>query len=149
MFVPMIVGEEIKGSVSLQNIKKEHAFNEDDVRLLTTLTNSMSFAIENARLFNETTRLLGETERRAAELHTVNNIRKAIVSQLELKNLIELVGEQMRKTFNADIVYLALHDRSTGMLHFPYYYGDRSASRKFGNGITEKIIINREPLLVN
>ncbi|GAB2777065.1 GAF domain-containing protein [Salinimicrobium soli] len=149
IFVPMIVGEEIKGSVSLQNIKKEHAFNEDDVRLLTTLTNSMSFAIENARLFNETTRLLGETERRAAELHTVNNISKAIVSQLELKNLIELVGEQMRKTFNADIVYLALHDRSTGMLHFPYYYGDRSASRKFGNGITEKIIINREPLLVN
>ena len=149
IFIPMVVGDVIKGSVSLQNIEKEFAFNEDDVRLLTTLTNSMSFAIENARLFNETTRLLEETERRAAELHTVNNISKAIVSQLELDALIGLVGEHMRSTFSADIVYLALHDRPSNMLNFPYYYGDKSQSRKFGNGITEKIIMNKEPLLVN
>ncbi|MBL0305816.1 MAG: GAF domain-containing protein [Chitinophagaceae bacterium] len=54
VFVPMIVGDVVKGSVSLQNVEKENAFSEADMRLLTTLTNSMSVALENARLFDET-----------------------------------------------------------------------------------------------
>ena len=149
IFVPMIVGDVVIGSVSLQNVEKENAFSESDLQLITTLTNSMSVAIENARLFNETTRLLSETEQRAAELQTVNNISRAMVSKLELDALISLVGEQMRKTFRADIVYLATHDRKSNMLHFPYYYGDKSESRPFGKGVTEKIIRSQEPLLIN
>ena len=149
IFVPMIVGDQVVGSISLQNVDEEHAFSESDIRLLTTLTNSMSVAIENARLFNETSRLLQETEQRAAELQTVNSISKAIVSQLEGDALFKLVGDKMKDTFKADIVYLAIHDQKTNMLHFPYYFGDKAESRPFGNGITEKIITSKEPLLVN
>jgi GAF domain-containing protein len=149
IFVPMIVGDVVMGSISLQNVEKEYAFTDSDVRLLTTLTNSMSVALENARLFNETTRLLAETEQRAAELQTVNSISKAIVAQLEVDALFKLVGEKMRDTFRADIVYLAIHDRKSDLLHFPYYYGDKAETRPFGNGITEKIITSKEPLLVN
>ncbi len=149
IFVPMIISDVVIGSVSLQNVEKENAFSESDLQLITTLTNSMSVAIENARLFNETTRLLSETEQRAAELQTVNNISRAMVSKLELDALISLVGEQMRKTFRADIVYLATYDRKSNMLHFPYYYGDKSESRPFGNALTEKIILSKEPLLIN
>lgn len=149
IFVPMIVGDQVIGSISLQNVEKEHAFSDSDVRLLTTLTNSMSVALENARLFNETTRLLAETEQRATELQTVNNISKAMVSQLEFDTLIRLVGDQMRTTFDADIVFLAIHDRKSDMINFPYSHGEKAISRPFGNGITEKIILSREPLLVN
>jgi GAF domain-containing protein len=149
IFVPMIVGETVVGSVSLQNVEKENAFTESDVRLLSTLTNSMSVAVQNARLFNETTRLLSETEQRATELQTVNNISIAMVSLLEFDALIKLVGDQMQETFKADIVYLALHDQKTNMLHFPYIYGDILESRKFTNGITEKIITTKKPLLIN
>ncbi|NBC02727.1 MAG: GAF domain-containing protein, partial [Bacteroidetes bacterium] len=125
LFVPMIVGETVVGSVSLQNVEEEHAFTESDLQLITTLTNSMSVAIENARLFNETTRLLAETEQRATELQTVNRISQALVSQLEFDALINLVGELMKETFKADIVYVALHDRETDMIHFPFEYGDK------------------------
>jgi|GEM_PF-481785 len=149
IFVPMIVGDTVMGSISLQNVERENAFSDSDLRLVTTLTNSMSVALENARLFNETTRLLDETEQRAAELQTVNNISRALVSQLEFNALIKLVGEQMRETFKADIVYLALHDRKTDMLNFPYIHGEVSGSRKFGNGITESIITSKKPLLIN
>jgi signal transduction histidine kinase len=109
----------------------------------------MSVAVENARLFNETARLLEETEQRATELQTVNRISKALVSQLEFDALIDLVGEQMKETFKADIVYVALHDLDSNMLNFPYYFGDKPHTRPFGNGITEKIILNKEPLLIN
>ncbi len=149
LFVPMQVGNTVLGYVTLQNIDKDNAFNDSDAILLGTLVNSMSVALENARLFSQTNKLLAETEQRATELQTVNNISIAMVSLLEFNALIKLVGEQMRKTFKADIVYLALHDQKTNMLHFPYIYGENAESRPFGNGITEKIIIQKEPLLIN
>lgn len=149
IYVPMVVGDKVLGYVSIQNIDREFAFSESDVDLLSTLVNSMSVAIENARLFNETTRLLSKAEQQATELRTVNSISKALVSQLELDALVKLVGDQMQKTFEADIVYLALHDQESDMLNFPYYYGDKTHSRPFGNGITEKIILSKEPILIN
>ena len=142
VFVPLVVGETVRGYVTLQNLDREHAFTDADVRLLMTLTNSMSVALENARLF-------AETRQQATELDTVNRVSRALVSQLEFDTLIKLVGEQIRETFHADIVYLALHDRDSNMLQFPYEYGDYNPPRPFGSGLTEKIITNREPLLIN
>jgi sigma-B regulation protein RsbU (phosphoserine phosphatase) len=59
----MLVGNEVKGIVSLQNLDEENAFSQSDIDLLTTLTNSMTLSLENARLFNETQRLLSMLER--------------------------------------------------------------------------------------
>jgi serine phosphatase RsbU (regulator of sigma subunit) len=56
--VPMLVGNEVVGIVSLQNLDKENAFSKSDIDLLMTLTNSLSLSLENARLFDETQRLL-------------------------------------------------------------------------------------------
>ena len=56
--VPMLVGNTAVGVVSLQNLDKENAFSKSDIDLLMALTNSMSMSLENARLFNETQRLL-------------------------------------------------------------------------------------------
>lgn len=64
--VPMLVGNEVRGIVSLQNLDRENAFTNADIDLLVTLTNSMSQSLENARLFNETQRLLVQMEREMA-----------------------------------------------------------------------------------
>ncbi len=149
VFIPMIVGDVVKGSVSLQNIDKENAFTGSDLRLLTTLTNSMSVALENARLFDETTHLLAEAKQRATELSTVNSISKALASQLNPDELIELVGSRMKDLFNANIVYLALLNPKSKTIYFPYQYGDNMAPMKLGEGLTSKIILNGEPLLIN
>jgi len=149
VFVPMVVGDIVRGSVSLQNVEKENAFSEADLRLLTTLTNSMSVAIENARLFDETTLLLAESKQRAAELSTVNSISKGLASQLNTDDLISMVGDQLKDLFKANIVYLALLDKKTNIISFPYQYGDNMAPLKLGEGLTSKIIMTGEPLLLN
>ena len=149
LFVPMVVGDVVRGSVSLQNVEKENAFTDSDLRLLTTLTNSMSVAIENARLFDETNRLLGEAKQRATELSTVNSISQALTSQLNTEELIKLVGDQMKNLFNANIVYLALLDEKTKIIHFPYMEGDTLTPMKLGKGLTSKIILSGKPLLIN
>ena len=61
--VPIIVGERVIGVVSVQSYRR-NAYDEAAVRLLSTLAANMGVAIENARLFQETRRLLAETEQR-------------------------------------------------------------------------------------
>ena len=133
LFVPLVAGGKAAGVISLQNIDREHAFDEDDQRLLTTLGGSLTVALENARLVQE-------TRQRVGELATVNSVGQALSSQLDLDGLIELVGEQVRETFDADIAYVALHDEAAGQIEFAYYYesGERrpEAPMKYGEGLT-------------
>src|SRR5678815_5061110 len=119
VWVPIIGSDRVLGAVQLENHEREHAFGESEVRLLQTVAASMGVALENARLFDETQRLFKAELQRAAELATVNTVSQAIASQLELETLIPLIGEQMRETFKADIVYVALLDEQTNMIHFP------------------------------
>ncbi len=149
VFIPINTGDVVIGSISLQNIDKENAFSESDVRLVTTVANSMSVALENARLFDETLRLLEESKKRAAESETVNSISQAIAGHLEIDKLINLVGEKVRSLFNANIVYLALLDKDKEMIEFPYGYGDSYPPLKLGEGLTSHIILKKEPLLMN
>jgi PAS domain S-box-containing protein len=146
LFVPLVVGGRATGVTSLQNADRTHAFSEADQRLLTTLAGGLAVALDNARLVHE-------TRQRVAELATVNSVGQALASQLDLDALIELVGEQVRGTFSADIAYVALHDEAAGRIGFAYHYesGDRTAppAMKYGEGLTSRILDSREPLLLN
>lgn len=90
-----------------------------------------------------------ELSQRLEELATVNQVSKGLVSQLQLDELFRLVGDEMRRLFKANIVYIAVHEKASNMIHFPYEYGDSTPSRIFGNGLTEKIIRSKGPLLLN
>ena len=147
--MPLMVGDQVKGIISLQNVDRENAFSNSDVRLLQTLANSMSVALENARLFDETQRLLKETEQRAGELAAISTVSQALVVETELDSMIQLIGSQMREIFQADIAYVALLDPQTKLIHFPYQVGQELSPLNLGEGLTSKIIETREPLLIN
>jgi GAF domain-containing protein/CheY-like chemotaxis protein len=149
VWMPFKAGNQVRGFIGLFNMYREHAFSDSDVRLLETLANSMSVALENARLFDETQRLLKETEQRAAELATINTISTALAGELDLNALIALVGEQIRNAFSADIAYVALLDEETNFINFPYEYGQHLEPLLLGQGLTSKIIQQGQPLLIN
>ena len=67
LIAPMTVAGEVRGRISIQNLDRFDAFSDADVRLLSTLAAGLSVALENARLFDETKRLLTEADERAAE----------------------------------------------------------------------------------
>src|SRR6266498_2465214 len=66
--VPVISSGKVLGGIGIDNFERENAFGESELRLLTTIAASLGTALENARLFDETQRLLKETEQRNAEL---------------------------------------------------------------------------------
>jgi PAS domain S-box-containing protein len=143
--VPIMVGDEAIGMISLQSFTRENVFSQADVRLLTTLAANVGVALENARLF--------QAERqRAAELAIVNSVGQALAAHLAFGALIDLMGEKLRETFDAQIVYVALLDRRTSLIKFPYYMeaGERQFVEPilFGEGITSRILQSRQPLLL-
>ena len=152
LFVPLIAGDEVRGLISLQNIDRENAFSDSDVRLLTTLASSMSVALENARLFDETERLLKETEQRAAELAIINSVQEGLASKLDYQSIIKLVGEKVGEVFAADTTYIAQFDAQTQLFHFPYYVdkGVQLIQRELplGRGLTSAIFNSHQPLLL-
>ena len=122
VMVPMIAGGEINGVISLQNLDQENAFPESDVKLLNTLANSMSVALENARLFDETTRLLKETEQRTAELAVINSVQGGLAKELEIKGIYDLVGDRIRELFNAQVVGIATLNYAENTEKFQYIF---------------------------
>src|SRR5439155_15980197 len=107
VFVPLVVGDRASGVISLQNLDREHAFSDADVRLLVTLAGSLSVALENARLFEE-------TRQRNAELALINDVQRGLAENLEMQAMYELVGDHIQEIFDVQVVDIGILDRETG-----------------------------------
>ena len=143
VWVPMSIGDQVEGFVSLQNPDREHAFSESDIRLLTTLANSMIVALESARRFKQ-------IQQRNAELAIINAVQEGLVARLDMDAMYELVGETVRATFEVEGVFICAYDESSDMLSYPYEIeqGVRGAipPRTLGTGLTSHVIRNNIPL---
>ena len=146
IFAPIGLGDEILGTISLQNLDREYAFDERDVSLVTTIAASLSVALRTGRL-------LDETRRRVGELGTINDIGEAITAQMEVGPLLAVVGERAREAFEADIAFVALLDEEAGRIDFPYYVEQGTTQEQeplaLGEGLTSRVIERRETLLLN
>ncbi|MBA3844912.1 MAG: GAF domain-containing protein, partial [Actinobacteria bacterium] len=76
LFVPLFTAARPSGVISLQNVDREGVFRESDQRLLVTLAGSISAALENARLVQE-------TQQRNAELALINSVQESIAGELD------------------------------------------------------------------
>ena len=152
--VPLVVGDQARGLISLMDMEREHAFSASDVRLLQTLANAMSVALENARLFDETQRLFKESEQRAAELAIINSVQEALAAELNMQGIYDAVGDKIREIFNQADIGIRIYDPQSDLVHYPYVYenGRRIVieSELLGDkGIAAHVMRTREPLVIN
>ncbi|HXR56966.1 MAG TPA: GAF domain-containing protein, partial [Casimicrobiaceae bacterium] len=150
--VPILIGGEARGLVALYGLV-EDAFDDSAVHLLTTLANTMSVALENARLFDETQRLLKETEQRAAELAVINSVQQGLAAELDFQAIIDLVGDKIAEVLHTSSMSIALYERRGDVLTFPYYLEDGKRfsveSSPLQGGLTGEVIRSGKPLMVN
>ena len=96
--------------------------DESEVRLLQTVVASMGVALENARLFDETQRLLKETEQRNAELAVINSIQRAVSAEFSFQGIVDLVGDNLREVFATGNIGIRWWDEAADTLHYLYVY---------------------------
>ena len=124
MMVPLRTGTQVRGMLTISN-EQPHAYRDNDVRLLETLAASMSVALENARLFDETQRLLKETEARNAELAVINSTQQGLARQLDFQGVIDLVGDQLHEVFKhvGASVSISLLEEAQELVRYVYTRG--------------------------
>ena len=144
--VPLKAGGRVVGVLTVQSYTTAVRYTDADRDLLAYIAQHIGAALERVRA-------LAETRQRTIELETVNSVVQALAAQLDLDALVELVGERMRSTFAADIVYVALLDASSNRVEFPYHFelGQRGVQPAIGlgAGLTGRIMESRRPLLLN
>jgi len=96
MGVPMIVGDQVLGVLSVQNSIYEDHFTESDLRLFTTIAANTAIAIQNARSFEE-------AQIRAQREHALSEITAAVRASTDpvaiMRTAVREVGATLgRKT---------------------------------------------------
>ncbi len=112
VIVPIFAGDRLLGMLDVENHETENAYGDADVRLLSTVAASMGVALENARLFDETQRLLKETERRSSELAVINSIQQGMAAELNFQSIVDLVGDKLRELFNTGDMSIRWRDEN-------------------------------------
>ena len=113
---------------------------------------SLEVALENARLFDETKRLLSETNERAAELALINDVQHGLAQKLDRQSMYDLVGDRIQAIFDAQIVDIAVVEPELEQVRFLYAIerGVRFPEETLPIiGPRKQVIGTRKPLLIN
>jgi len=146
MALPLISRGNVLGALSIQSIH-EAAFSQEDITSLQTMADQVANTIENARLFEQ-------TEARAEELAVLNEMARAFTQTLDIDELVNHTYHFVGRLMNANNFYLSLYDEENEEISFKLFIEEESDSSpppptlKLGNGITDWIIRNQQPVLL-
>ena len=101
--VPILLRGVAYGNLYLTEKQAGEDFTEEDEELAQLLAAQAAVAIENARLYESSTRWL-------RQLESLNEIADALVSELELEPLLALIARRLRELVDARLVLIALPD---------------------------------------
>ncbi|HEC21580.1 MAG TPA: GAF domain-containing protein, partial [Chloroflexi bacterium] len=149
LIVPLMLGNEAIGVISIQDMEKENAFTEAHIRQLSTLAAYIAVKIRNAEL-------LEEAQRRADELGFLFNVTRAAVSSTELdealSNVVEIVQDEIGGVESA-IIYLANIEASVLEPYAAVGYGREVIARQepvpWGKGLVGTVAARGEPLIIH
>jgi signal transduction histidine kinase len=145
--VPMLMENQVLGVLVAENYHTSQAFGQTGVTLLSTIARQTAVAIDNARKGER----LG---RKMNALKAVNNIGKKLNESIELSesDILNLIDEQVTGLMDTRNMYIALYDDEKDEVRFPLMRVNGVPHdvppRRGGQGRTEWIIENREPVLI-
>jgi sigma-B regulation protein RsbU (phosphoserine phosphatase) len=143
--VPLIVKNRVVGVIDLQSELPAY-FTEEHKRLLELTASRVGISVENARLYTR-------VSRQAQTLAVLNEISREITSILDLDDLLERIGQLLKRVVDFQMFTILLwNDRTERFEHrFSSRFGERIRREhnvKLGEGIIGSAAQMRTPLLV-
>ena len=143
--VPLFDGDRIFGILNVES-SQEHQLNENDLRLMNTLSEQINIAIRRARLYADR----AESLRR--EQH-INEFAHAISSTLDLPGILEIVARLSVELIGAETGVVSLmSDDGTEMTNV-YSYNEDAAVNNIpipkGQGLTWLVYEKARPIVVD
>jgi GAF domain-containing protein len=107
--LPLVSRGRVIGAMSIQS-RETSAFSESDIAALRTMADQVATAIQNAALFDETTR-------RTTELATLNLISSAVSRSLDVGDMLETALSAVISTMGYDAGLISLAEPASGALY--------------------------------
>ena len=147
VFLPIFVGDRLRGSLTLESFEREDAYSDAEVKLLSTVAASMGVALENARL-------LEETQRRARESSALAEVGRDLSSSLDLATVMDRIAGHAKDLLRAGNSAIFVPDPGTTTYRAIVAVGDIADAIKAmviegGKGIIGSIVQSGQPELVN
>lgn len=166
--VPIRQGEKVVGALSIQSYRP-YAYTEEDLQVFSTLSNQVSVALQNARLFQEAQSLAETLEQRVRErtvelerekrnTETLLRIFSEVSATLDLDRALHRTLSLLNEAVGAEQGTIMLLNPEDSLLYYRAGYGylaDRQlgtdAPRKgfrIGEGLAGWVAAHREAVLV-
>jgi PAS domain S-box-containing protein len=144
---PLISGDEIIGTMALFRFEEGKEFNQNQLEILTDISQLAAGVIHNVQLFNEATRYAEEAE-------ALRRGSIAISSSLDYHTVLTEITEQAKSLLRADGSRVHLLDQESGTLKcvialHPHADQVMQLKLKPGEGLSGYVLQTGEPLLVN
>ncbi len=121
--VPIVSNNKVIGVLNIDS-NTINAFDETDVRLMTTIADQLAVALENARAYQKLKIAIGETQQRAEELSVLFNVSQAIANApLNSEEIAIIVARQFVEVLKIKECSISLleSDRKTLLTLVDYY----------------------------
>jgi len=105
--VPLICHDKIVGSMALASLR-ESAFTEDDAELLTQIGTQVAIAVDNAQSFEKTRLAQHQMERERDRSKLLLEVNNAVVSHLNLSDLLTSISARLQEVMFNDSSFIAL-----------------------------------------
>jgi len=128
MGVPLNAGSETIGSLGVGSRDASDTYSRAQLDLLQAIADQTAGAIVKARL-------LQETQQRAYQLSTLNDLTRQLTSTLELEPLLQNILENAVSILNCEAGSLFLVDENTDDLIFKVTVGPPSSSELIGQRV--------------
>jgi PAS domain S-box-containing protein len=151
MVVPLATGNTLHG-IFMIYVDQPYRFEVGEIELARTISNQTSVALQNARLFAETERLVAETEQRSTELAALFEMGVTLTQVLDQTRLVETTFENTLRMINADTVALVLLGDNDNLLFRALDRGEwvgPSTVPKRGTSFSEYVLQTSEPLMIH
>ncbi len=112
ILAPIVAQDQVIGLMGLYIAQPDRELSPDEYGLVITIITQVSITIQNARLYEE-------TQKRASELTTLNEIVRAVSQQIELKQVLDAAYHQIQKLVPVDAFIVALYDEKTNLVSYP------------------------------
>jgi GAF domain-containing protein/nitrogen-specific signal transduction histidine kinase len=116
--IPLIAADKVVGMIGIQSYDVDHAYNDDDVQLLSTVANQAAQALENARLFTE-------SRESVRELSTLSETSVSLASTLDIDELLAISASSAIEMARADFGGVIVMDND-------------------GASVTHSLVLNRD-----
>ncbi len=148
IYVPLIAGSEVIGSISVQSYQP-HAFGAGDLRLLSLIADQAAVAITRARAFHE-------ARVRAVQLQAIHEVSERITAILNLDELLPAVVTLIHEHFGYQPVHIFTLDAAGSRIRFRASTATgtqleqiRSLNLSLGQGIVGTAAQAGKPILVD